>query len=208
MEFEKELKLYGIACGHHIISYIPQWLENIDNLILFGSVAQNRGSPESDIDLFFDTELPEKRRAKLRSDIRKAISDFRLSQEGLKFKMKGMANEVNFSVGKLDEWTSLKRSILSTGAVLYGRYRGQQGKAGLKHHLLIIWEAEGKKRGGFLNKMYGYSVKSKKYRGFVEKCGGTKIGKSAIMAPIEYKDQLFGILEGYKLNYRVIEVFS
>jgi len=208
MIFAEEVKLYGIACGHYVISQIPKYLDLIDNVIFFGSSAQRRGAENSDIDLFFDTKVSRKKAGTIKSAIKKAVSDFRLSKEALKFKMAEVSNEISFFVGNLDEWADLKRSILSTGIVLYGKYSSQQPKAGLKYNIIIIWEVVGTKRGGFLNKMYGYKSGSKKYKGFIEKSGGLRIGKSAAMIPIKHKDEAFKIIEGYGFPYRVIEVFN
>ncbi len=208
MTLETELRLYGIAAGHCIISKIPQYLDYMENVIFFGSSAQGRGAEDSDIDLFFDTGVSKKKADRIKSYIRKAVSDFRLSNEGLKFKIAGIANEINFFVGDLNKWKDLERSILSTGIVLYGKYSRVQSKKGLKHNILIIWEVGGQKRGAFLNKMYGYKIGDKKYKGFIEKTAGIKIGKSTAMIPVKYKNEAFRILESYGFNYKVIEVFS
>jgi hypothetical protein len=170
-------------------------------------VAQGRGGKDSDIDLFFDTDASESRKRELSSRIRNAISDFHLSQEALKFKMEGISNEISFIVGNLSEWKNLQRSMSSTGIVLYAKYESKP-KKGLNHFIIIFWESGKKGRGAFLNKMYGYRVKRKRYRGLIEKCGGTKIGKSAVMVPARHKEKFFGALEEYSINYRIIEVFK
>lgn len=208
MNTQEELRMYAIAAAHFIVANIPDWLDKINSVILFGSVAQGRVDKDSDIDLFFDTNIREKQRNKLRPKIRKLISQFRMSQEALKFKLKGISNEISFFVGNLEEWSDLKKSISATGIVLYGKYRGETTKTGLKHHLLVFWKAEGKKRTAFLNKLYGYKIKGKKYSGLIERRKGIKIGKSAAMMPVESKDVFFKTLEKYNINYSVIEVFA
>lgn len=206
MNVSNELKVYAFISSNFIISKIPNWLEKINSVILFGSIAQNRADKDSDVDLFFDTNISEKQKVKLRSEIRNIVSDFRLSQDALKFKMKGIANEISFSIGKLSEWEDLEKSIASTGIILYGKYQ-TEAKNALKHNMLVFWENVGKNRGAFLNKMYGYTIKEKKYKGFIEKCKGTKIGKSAAMIPIEYKGDFYKMAENYKVNYKILEVF-
>lgn len=208
MGVENGLKIYAIVSAHFIMASIREWLGRINSIILFGSVAQGTGTKSSDVDIFFDTDISEKQRIKLRSNIRKAISQFRLSQEALKFKMRGVCNEINFFIGKLDDWEDLQRSIAATGIVLYGRYTKITSKSGLKHYLLIFWEGAGKRRGAFLNKLYGYKVKGTRYKGLIQRCRGIKIGKSAAMINIAYKDRFFETLEEYGINYKVIEVFG
>ena len=120
--------------------------------------------------------------------------------------MEGTSNEISFIVGSLPEWKDLRRGMSSTGMVLYAKYE-YRPKKGLNHFIIIFWEGAGKRGGAFLNKMYGYRIKGKKYKGMVEKCGGTKIGKSAVMVPANHKEKFFGPLEKYGIDYKVVEVF-
>ena len=203
---KSRLNKYAIAASCFILKEIHSNLDEINRVILFGSVAQDRGGKDSDIDLFFDTEDNESRKRELSSRIRSAISDFHLSQEALKFKMEGISNEISFIVGDLSKWNDLRRSMSSAAIVLYAKYESRP-KKGLNHFIIIFWEGAGKRGGAFLNKMYGYRIKGKKYKGMVEKCGGTKIGKSAVMVPANHKEKFFGPLEKYGINYRIIEVF-
>ena len=200
--------MYAISAAHFIIMHIPEWLDKINSVVLFGSVAQGSGDKNSDIDIFIDAKISENQKTKLHSAIRKSIAQFHLSQEGLAFKMEGIANEISVLAGDLDVWKEMQRSISASGIVLYGKYKKNVSKEGLKHYVLVFWEAKRKNRGAFLNKMYGYKIKGKKYKGLIEKYNGNKIGKSAAIIPMEHKDVFFNTLEHYSLNYKIMEVFA
>jgi len=202
------LKSYALKSSYFIITKLSQWLDRIDNIILFGSIAQERGDEKSDVDLFFDTSISEKQMGKLRLEIKEAISEFRLSEGALKFKLKGIYNEINFSVGKLSEWKDLYRSVSATGIVLYGKYKTAMTKTDLSHYAIIFWEGSGGNRGAFLNKLYGYKIEKKMYKGMIETFGGIKIGKSAMLIPIIYKEKFYHAFDKYKIQYRIIEVFA
>ncbi len=207
MDIQSRLKLYSLSASFFIIEHISEWLPKINSIILFGSMAQGRASRESDVDIFFDTDINKTQKTRLQSALRKSISSFRLSQTALKFKLGGISNEISPLIGKLKEWKSLENSISSTSIILYGKYKTTQFKEGLKHHFLVLWEPKIKNRGAFLNKVYGYSVGKKHYSGFIEKFGGLKAGKSAVIIPADKKDEFYKILETYGVNYKIIEIF-
>ncbi len=204
---ENSLKKYAIMASYFIMKEINDRLNEINSIILFGSVAQDRGGKDSDIDLFFDTEMSESRKRELSSVIRAAISQFHLSSDALKFKMEGISNEINFIVGNLSEWGDLQRNMSSSGIILYAKYE-LRPKKGMNHFIIISWETKAKGRGAFLNKMYGYKTSRKRYKGLVEKRGGMRIGKSAVMVLAKHKEEFFRHLEKYGINYNVIEVFK
>ncbi len=205
---DAQRRLYGIAAGSFLVRRIPDMLDRLEAVILFGSIAQGKGDDSSDLDLFFDIRLSEAQRRRLQARLRAAEADFRLSQEALQFKLNGIANPISCTVGKLEEWKDLERSIAATGIVLYGRYARPVGKEGLKRSLLVVWEASGKRRGAFLNKLYGYRIGRKRYSGLLERIDATKVGKSAALIPLGHGQLLFKTLDAYETPYTVIEVFQ
>jgi len=204
---QSKFKLYALSASFFIIESVADWLPKINSIILFGSMAQERASKESDVDLFFDSEMNKTQKRRFQTELRKSISSFRLSPQALKFKMDGISNEISPTIGKLDEWASLQHSLSSTGIVLYGKYVNPQSKKGLKHHLLVFWGPKIKNRGSFLNKLYGYNIGNKHYNGLIEKSGGLKAGKSAVIIPVDKKESLYKILEDHEVSYQILEVF-
>ncbi|MFH1585841.1 MAG: nucleotidyltransferase domain-containing protein [archaeon] len=179
-------------------------LENISKIILFGSTAKNEANKDSDIDLFIEVR---KKPKSFENKIQKITEKFYKSREALIFKSKNIDSKINILIGKLNDWPELKNSIESTGIILYGRYI-PENKAGEKKYSIIFWDKIGKNRGAFLNKIYGFNVKKKNYRGLIETLDGKKLGKSTIMIPSENTNEILNLLKPYKVNAKVIEVYA
>jgi predicted nucleotidyltransferase len=194
-----------ISYASYFISYILDNVEDINNfnkIILFGSVSREEATKESDIDIFI---VVNKLTKVFEKKLNKLTEEFYKSRNALVFKNKGIDNKINLIIGKLEKWKELKKSIDSTGIVLYGGYipSGVEGKK----YALFYWNKIEKNRGAFLNKIYGFKVGKKEYKGLIEILEGKKIGKSSIMVPIEYKREIFKLIKKYKVNSRIIEVY-
>ena len=179
-------------------------LENIKRIILYGSVARSDEDKESDIDIFIEVKVKNK---KLEKEIRKIEKEFYQSREALLFKLKNVDNEFSIKIGKLDVWKNLQRSIASTGIVLYGNYQATKLPNDVKHSIIVYWNKIGRNRGAFLNKLYGFHVNKKYYKGLLDKFDGKKMGKSCIIVPIIYKTEIFDLLKNYKVEAKIQEVF-
>ena len=179
--------------------------ENIEEIILFGSAAKGESDKESDIDLFIEVKK-ETKRAEL--EIRKIEEKFYDSREASLFKLKKISNKFSIKIGKLKKWKDLERSIISTGIILYSSYKTKNLPSGVSHFIIVFWNKIGKNRGAFLNKLYGFKIKDKHYEGLISKFSGKKLGKSCLMLPIQYKKDIFEILKQYKVEAKIIEVFS
>ncbi|MBS3122932.1 nucleotidyltransferase domain-containing protein [Candidatus Woesearchaeota archaeon] len=180
------------------------YLEKIERIVLFGSVARNEATYKSDIDLFIELKKKDKQSEKA---IKNVLEQFYKSREGLLFKAKGVNNKINIKLGKLKDWGNLYNTIASTGIVLYGPYEAKELPSNVKHYILVYWEEIGKNRGAFLNKVYGFKVGEKTYQGIISKFNGQKIGKSSIMLPVQYKTEFFKLLKHYKVKAKIMEVF-
>jgi len=121
------------------------------------------------------------------------------------FKVNNIDNKINVIVGKLDEWRDLKKSIESTGIILYRRYN--LGSRGDMKYAIFFWNAIEKNRGAFLNKLYGFNVKGKKYAGLIENFGGRKLGKSSIMVPVEHREEIIQLLKKYGVDAKIVGVY-
>ncbi len=208
MEHDIEMKRYAAAFAYFLLRNMEKnWIEKICHIILFGSVAQGRATGKSDIDIFIDSKAPKSRLRQLGAAVRRAKEEFLLSKEALAYKANGIANEINVIVGNLAEWHEMKKSASAGGIVLFGPYTGVFRRKGLSAHILFYWEGAGKRRGAFLNKIYGYTSKGKKYHGMIQWLGGAKIGKGAALIPSENGQDFMKILQFYQIGYRALEVF-
>jgi|SRR3989338_8136236 len=191
----------------YFVSYFLDNLNNVnfEKIILFGSVAREEATKESDIDIFIEIKKENK---KLEIEIKKILENFYKSREALLFKAKRIDNKINLIIGKLEEWKDLRDSIENTGIILYGKYIPEMmtGK-NLKKYSLISWEKIGKNRGAFLNRVYGFKVRDKIYDGLIKKLNGKKLGKSSIAVPAESSKEILDLLGKYKVEAKVINIY-
>lgn len=179
--------------------------ENIERIILYGSAARGEAGKESDVDIFIEAKKPIK---KFEKEIKEIEEKFYQSREAVLFKTKGIDNKFSIKIGKLKDWKDLYRSIASTGIVLYGPYEAKELPSGVEHFLIIFWEKIVKNRGSFLNKLYGVTIRGRHYPGLLLKYNGKKLGKSCIMMPIQYKEEIFKLLKHHQVKARILDVFS
>ena len=197
------IKAYASYFVSYIIANLSQKdLSNIKSIILFGSAARDEATKESDIDIFIDVKKNQK---SLDKKVAQIENNFYMSREALLFKAKGIDNKINIIIGKIDEWKDLKKSIESTGISLYIPYTPTKIEG--KKKAIIFWDKIKRKRGAFLNKIYGFKVRDKKYKGFLEQFQGEKLGKSTILIPIEYREDILKIIKHYGVNAKIIEVY-
>lgn len=203
-----DIRRYALLGAASLIAELSEEeLTALRAVLLFGSAAKGTATEESDIDLFFDVELPVSGQKKLRARLNRLAAQFALSQTALQYKMRGIENEFSIAVGRLDEWPDLKRSIISTGIAVYGQYLAQP--AGLRPYVVFTWEKIPlKAKGAFLNKIYGYVVKGKRYPGMVDKLGGRRIGRAAAMMQKEHGRQFEQALRKYRVPHSILEVWS
>lgn len=197
------LKNYAAYFVAYLINNLKN-IENIERIVLYGSSAKGEATKESDVDIFIEIKKQTKR---FEHEVKDVEKKFYQSREAILFKSKDIENKFSIKLGKLKEWKDLYQGIASTGIVLYGPYEAQELPSGVKHFIIIFWQKIGKNRGSFLNKLYGFKVKNKHYAGIISKYDGTKLGKSCIMLPIQYKKHIFKLLVEHKVEAKTIEIF-
>ena len=192
-------KLISLALS--FVSFLIPKIE-INQVILFGSVASNKFDNESDIDLFVETD------EKNQNKIKKLLELYKKTKEYEKFKLEGIKNEISIKLGKLEEWKSLKRSIISNGIVLYGKYKGQPDN--LIHKLIFILDLKKiprSKKMKIWRKIYGYKQKigKKIYTsdGVIDK----KIGRGAFIINHEKSEKLQEYLNKNKIQYSLMDIW-
>lgn len=179
-------------------------VKNVERIILYGSVSRGEETKESDVDLFIEIKNKNK---KFEKEIKEIEERFYQSREASLFRLKGIDNEFSIKIGDLKKWKELYRSIASSGIVLYGPYEAKELPSDVKYYVIVFWDKIGKNRGAFLNKLYGFKIKDKYYEGLLKKYEGRKLGKSCIMLPVQYKEEIFKLLRKYEVRARVVEVF-
>ena len=89
---------------------------------------------------------------------------------------------------------------------MYGNYISDSGISGKKYSI-FFWDKIKKNRGAFLNKIYGFKIKGKKYSGLIETLNARKLGKSSIMVPVENREEILKLFKHYGVNAKVVEVY-
>ena len=202
-----EIFRYAVLASAHLISCLSEGeLKRVRNVLLFGSTARFSALEESDIDVFFDVSAPKRFQLNLRAKINKAAERFYLTSAALEFKSRGIDNELNVKVGRLEEWKDLTQSISSNGIILYSKYTAKP--QGIKAYTILSWETPGRFKGALLNKIYGYKANNKRYPGLLEKTKGVKLGKATIMVPAQSRDVFINVMEKYGINYSRHDVWG
>src|SRR3989338_1001180 len=203
---EKMLKRNEIiAYALDFASYLLSKLENgeINRIILHGSVARGDFDEESDIDLFIDIND-----IKFEKRIAKILENYYKTNSYKEWELKGLTNEISLISGKLDsdEWKDLKRAIMNTGIMLYGKYKSDIEK--VKHYTIFSFEniKPDSKRVSIFRKIFGFKIGKKKYPGMAEKINAIKLGKGDILVPIEHTLELKKFFQEKKVSVKLYDV--
>ena len=196
-----------IAYSQDFVSFLLEKLDKdgdkIKQIILFGSITRGESSKDSDIDLFID--ITDK---KLKNKIDEIKERFYNSVKVKKYwNLLGISNEINCSIGKLDEWSELKRSLIMNGITLYGKYKGK-----LKTELYYIFiVTPGKNRNenvSIWRRLYGYKQKigKKTYTqgGLIKEYDGKKLARGVFIIPSEHIQKISLFLKKNKFKYELI----
>jgi len=148
----------AIAYAIDFVSFLVQELkaetEHIQAIFLFGSAARGEAGAESDIDIFINTK-----EKGLEDKIERIKDKFYTTIKYKKYwSLLGIQNELSLTVGELEKWEELERSIVAQGMVLYSKYKGK-----FKGEVYSLFKIEpGKKRADnvrFWRRFYGYTQK-------------------------------------------------
>ncbi len=190
------------------VSYLISKQENIDRVILYGSIAREDFHDDSDIDLFIDAH------PKNETKIKKILDNYYKTRKFKEWQLKGMSNEISMIIGKLDsnEWKDLKRAITNTGILLYGKYKSQAEK--INQYTLFSFEniKPDKKRISIFRKLYGFKIgkgKNKKtYKGFIHEINAIKVGKGSLLVPVEHTNKLKAYFKSKKVSPKLYDLWS
>jgi len=195
----KELVAYALSFVTFALPKI-----NVDEIILFGSVARGEADEKSDIDLFFNIEKEDK---KIKEKIKLELERFYKSKLAELWLLKGIKNPIKVEVGNLNKW-KLKRSIISGGIVLYGKYQGiPEGKKGFVFFNLKPIKNIAK-RNKIIRKLFGRKEKGYDAKGILETLGGKKLSATCFLVPIEKTKEILQILNSEKIDFTFFELWS
>lgn len=198
-------KLIGYA--QDFVSFLFQHLDKegdkIKQIILFGSITKDGGTKESDIDLFVD--VIDKG---LEKKINMIKEEFYNSIKVKKYwNLLGVDNEISCSVGKLENWDSLERSIVANGIVLFGKYKGKTETEA--YYLFVIIPGKNRNKNiSVWRKLYGYTQKIGKKiyikKGLVKEYNGKKLARGVFIIPVEHSQKIISFLQKNKFKHELI----
>lgn len=193
-----------VSYSMEFAGFLVRKLKNIEKIILHGSVARGDFHSDSDIDIFVD--INEKSSEKIQN----LKEDFYKTESAKKWELKGIKNQFSVIAGNFDgkEWKDLKRAIINTGILLYGKYKSNVEK--VYAYSLFVFEniKPDKKRVAVFRKLFGFKINKKDYSGLVEKLGGIKLGKSAVLIPIEHAKEIKDYFYEKKIKFKVYDLWS
>ena len=193
-----------IAYALDFTSYLISKENKINRVILHGSVATGDFDEVSDADLFVDAD------EKLEKKINQIKDSYYSTKKFKEWKLKGINTDFSLIVGELDgkEWKNLKRSIMNTGIILYGKYKAETEK--IHHYTLFSFEniKPDKKRVAIFRKLFGFKLGKKEYSGLAEKIKAVKVGKGCLLVPIEYVNELRRFFHDKKITVKLYDLWS
>lgn len=196
---------YAMDFASFLIQEIKN-INNINNIILFGSVSREDADKNSDVDIFVDLVRYNKNNEE---EIKDILDKFLLSTKYKNYwKPLGMENDISLKIGILNEWKQLKPSIISSGIALYGKFKTEI-KVG-KYQTFFVWEniTPNHKRVMFNKQIFGYKQKGKFYVGLLQKYNGERLGKGCIIIPLEHTNAFCKLFRRYKVNVKIKKVLE
>jgi len=185
-------------------SYIILKTEGIRRIILHGSVARGDFNENSDIDLFFDSDK------NLEEKIKKLAGEYCKTKKFNEWNLKGIENPFSIIAGNLDgkEWKKLKRAIINTGIILYGKYKEDVNK--INQYVMLSFEniKPEEKRVSVYRKLFGFNIGKQKYPGLLKEARGVRIGKGVVLIPIENISKIEDYLREKKVSVKIYDVWS
>lgn len=197
----KELIAYA---GSFVAFVLPKI--DVEEIILFGSVARKEAGKESDIDLFFNIK-DRKNEKSIKKILKKELEKFYKSKIAETWHLKGIKNQIKFEVGNLEEW-KLKRSIISEGITLYGKYKSMPEKIKGFVYFNIKPMKNITKRNKIVRKLFGRKEKSYSTKGFVENFHGKRLSSLSFILPLENSKDVINLLSREKIDFNFFEFWT
>jgi len=197
-----------IAYGGAFVFFMLKALEKFEirEIILFGSVARGGFDNSSDVDIFIDIRN-EKDSEKISRMVDIQLRKFYKSKMREVFSNKGITNDIKVKVGNLDKW-KLKRSIVSDGITLFGKYKSLP-KEIRQYYLFVIKPITNiTKRNRIIRKLFGRNEDKYCRKGLIEEKNGKRISAVSFIVPVKSSNEIFSIFKKEKVDFIFYEIWS
>lgn len=180
-------------------------------IILFGSVARGDFDENSDIDLFINVKDKHKQK-EMEKIVKQSQKEFETAAL-YSWSLKGVGFPVKVIVGDLDSprWSALRREIISTGKVIFGKYR--ELPQNLNQHYLLSFDLktlQPKEKVSFIRQLYGYQSKrgSKIYHHIgILQGKGVKVNQNTLLIPANQYNHFSVLLKQFRIKTQIREVW-
>ncbi len=182
--------------------------ENLNKIVLFGSVARGNFDRESDVDLF--VELKESADVKkIENIIHEVVNRFEVFAEKT-WNLRGINLPIKFIAAKDNDpdWTELKDEIKHYGILLYGKYQEQK-----ENYALVTYSLNRLKQNekmNFLRRLYGYAIKKKTKvytkSGLASTIGAVKTAANQLLVRIETLKEILKVLNEHKVPHKIRKI--
>ena len=153
-------------------------ISKIRAVYLFGSVARGDYDEDSDVDIFVDCD--EKNEKNLSKLAKIALKNFYESEEGKKYGLLGVKNEINVKCGNMKTW-ELASSVRADGIILYS---SSVVPLFTKFYLLELKTiSDVTKRNKIVRKLAGRNETARVEKGLVEMIGGEVLDSRHYIIP-------------------------
>jgi len=196
---KSELIAYALAFTSFIISKIKT-----TDIILFGSSVRGEADENSDIDIFINIKEDEE---KIKKIVDKELNKFYKSKIAEVWNLKNIKNPIKIHIGDIDKW-KLKRSIISEGIVLYGRYKESPENMEGFTYFKVEPIKDITIRNFILRKLFGRIEKNYTVKGFIEEFNGKKLSSLSFLIPINKSHEIIELLSKNKIDYSFFELWS
>ena len=205
---------------NEILSYIYDFTSillnktnNINNIILFGSIANKTFDKKSDVDLFIDIN-PNTKKKIMQKIVNDSINEFE-EIASKKWHLRNINLPINCIIGNLnsEKWSELKREIISNGIKIYGKY--DELPKNLKHNIIFSFNTIGiapKNKVKILRTLYGYKEKKEKkeytHKGLLDEVNGIKLNPGTIIVPINQNKKIYDFFGKNKVKFQIKELWT
>ena len=187
-------------------------IDEIKEIILYGSYAKKTYDKESDIDLFFNIKNKDKSK-EIEEELKKTLKSFEIKAEKT-WKLKKINASISMITGNLEDetWKGIKDEIASSGIILYSQYKELPEK--VNHYTLFSYSLSNLKRKEkmkFIRTLFGYILiknkKEYKQKGMLESIGGKKLSSNAILIPSQESLKIKKIFNEFKIKYNLYDTW-
>lgn len=199
---------YAVDFVSYLLQHLsPRELVTLQLVAAFGSAARGDTTPESDVDLFFQTSNV----AALERKLEQVLADFQASTRVRDYwRPLGVRLPISVKVGRSPSaFAAIPDALAEHGKVLYAPYRATAPRPRERQRgVIFAWENIDRPsaRANIQRNLFGYESHGKRYPGLVATLGGRRLTKGAIWIPLEHLVTVERLFRKNRVTCRMMRV--